>query len=187
MNDAIDLIRRLHEHRAWANENLLDAAGGLSDAQLQQHFPIGQGSIWKSLVHMYAAEWVWLAALEGDDDPLLPGDVRGKIPGNQLGEGGIASLAELRTLWRTLDDRWQKYLAAISPAALDDMVYKVTAVPPVGQRLATRRYDILLHVALHAHYTAAQVVNMLRHAGVEKLPTTMLISLARQESQPTLK
>jgi hypothetical protein len=34
---------------------------------------------------------------------------------------------------------------------------------------------------MHAHYTSAQVVNMLRQLGVENLPETMLISLARRE------
>jgi uncharacterized damage-inducible protein DinB len=37
-----------------------------------------------------------------------------------------------------------------------------------------------MHVCTHAHYTAAQVVNMLRQIGVE-LPETMLITLARKE------
>jgi hypothetical protein len=53
-----------------------------------------------------------------------------------------------------------------------------------GARLATRRSDVLLHVSTHAQYTTAQIVNMLRHVGVQKLPETMLISLARQESPP---
>ena len=45
---------------------------------------------------------------------------------------------------------------------------------------ATRRSEVLLHVCTHAQYTAAQVVNMFRQAGSEKLPDTMLIALARQ-------
>ncbi|HLJ97295.1 MAG TPA: hypothetical protein VKU02_29315 [Gemmataceae bacterium] len=52
----------------------------------------------------------------------------------------------------------------------------------MGKRFGTHRSDVLLHVCTHAHYTAAQVVNMLRHTGMEKLPETMLISLARQEA-----
>jgi hypothetical protein len=60
-------------------------------------------------------------------------------------------------------------------------VYKKSASSGLGKRLATRRADVPLHVCTHAHYTAAQVVNMLRQTGVPKLPETMLISLARQE------
>ena len=79
---AVDLIQRLHQHRAWVNENLLVAASALSEEQRRRDFQIGQGSIWKSLLHLYAAEFVWLEALLGNDDPLLQGDLPGRIPGN---------------------------------------------------------------------------------------------------------
>jgi uncharacterized damage-inducible protein DinB len=180
MTAATGLIERLHQHRAWVNGNLLAAASGLGDEQLRQTFPIGQGSIWKSLVHLYAAEFVWLEALLGNDDPLVRGDLAGRIPGNQLGEGGIASLDELQREWSELQSRWDHYLAKLLPEALDEPVYKIAFSS--GQRLATRRLDVLLHVCTHAQYTTAQVVNMLRHVGVAKLPETMLISLARQEA-----
>src|SRR6185295_1152271 len=87
--NAVDLLRRLHQHRAWVNENLLNAAAQLSDEKLRSPFAIGQGSIWKSLLHLHAAEFVWLEALLGNDDPLMQGDLPGKLPGNQQGEGGI--------------------------------------------------------------------------------------------------
>jgi uncharacterized damage-inducible protein DinB len=181
MQTAVSVIKRLHQHRAWVNKNLLAAAAELSNAQLRQEFAIGQGSVWKSLVHMMAAEYNWLEALIGNDDPLFPGDVRGKLPGNQLGEGGIATFGELREAWQKMEKRWQEYLESMTDASLDDMVAKTSTIMPPGQRLMTRRLDILLHVCTHAHYTAAQVVNMLRQLGVEKLPPTMMISLARQE------
>jgi uncharacterized damage-inducible protein DinB len=180
MATAVSPIQRLHQHRAWANENLVVAAEGLSEEQLKQEFAIGQGSVWKSLVHLYAAEYVWLEALLGNEDPIMQGDLPGKIPGNQLGDGKIASLAELRQKWTQLQERWELYLVELKPEALDELVYKI--VSSTRQRLATRRSDVLLHVATHAHYTSAQVVNMLRQLGVEKLPETMLISLARKEA-----
>ncbi len=89
--NALDSIRRLHEHRAWVNRNLRDAARGLSDESLRKSYPMGQGSIWKSLVHLYAAEYVWLETLLGDERALLPGDVPDKLPGNQQGQVGITS------------------------------------------------------------------------------------------------
>jgi uncharacterized damage-inducible protein DinB len=181
MTNAVDLIQRLHQHRAWVNENLRSAALQLSDEQLRRPFPIGQGSIWKSLVHLYAGEFVWLEALLGNDDPVVRGDLPRQIPGNQLGEGGFATLEELRHEWAQLEERWQRYLAELSPEALDVPVYKWRSAAGQSQRYATRRSDVLLHVCTHAQYTTAQVVNMLRHVGVEKLPDTMLITLARQE------
>jgi len=177
--NAVELLQRLHQHRTWVNGNLLTAAAALSDEQLRSACQIGQGSIWKSLLHLYAAENVWLEALLGNEAFLVPGDLPGKLPGNQQGEGGITGLEELRQKWSSLDQRWADYLAALTPTALQEVVYRKSSL---GQRFGTRRSDVLLHVCTHAHYTAAQVINMLRHAGVEKLPETMLISLARHEA-----
>jgi len=179
MTTAVNIIQRLHQHRAWVNYSLLAAAEALNVEQLRREFAIGQGSVWKSLVHLYAAEFVWLEALLGNDSGLAPGDLPGKIPGNQMGAGAIASLAELREKWSELQGRCDVHLGTLTAEALDEPAYRVAA--STGQRLATKRSDVLLHVAMHAHYTSAQVVNMLRQLGVEKLPETMLISLARKE------
>jgi uncharacterized damage-inducible protein DinB len=177
--NAVEILQRLHQHRAWVNGNLLTAAATLSDEQLRSAFQIGQGSVWKSLVHLYAAEYVWLEALGGNEEFLVTGDVPGKLPGNQQGEGGITALDDLRQKWSALEQRWSGYLASLTPASLEEVVYRKSS--SLG-RLSTRRSDVLLHVCTHAHYTAAQVVNMLRQAAVEKLPETMLISLARHEA-----
>ena len=180
--NATEIIRRLHQHRVWANRQLLTAARQLSTGQLHQEFAIGQGSVWKTLTHLLAAEFVWLAALMGDDDPLLPGDVRGKLPGNQLGESTLGSLDELQTQWRDLEKRWSEYLAQLDEATLDELVYKISTSSGAGQRFGTRRVDVLIHVCTHAQYTTAQLVNMLRQLGQSELPDVMLISLARRET-----
>jgi uncharacterized damage-inducible protein DinB len=159
----------------------LEAVAPLSDENLRRPMFIGQGSIWKSLTHLLAAEYVWLEALLGNDDPLLPGDLRGKLPGNQEGEAPISTLEELRSRWRALDSRWSAYLSKLTDAALDETVYKTSTSSGFGKRHGTRRADVLLHVCTHAQYTTAQLVNMLRQLGVAPLPEVMLISLARAE------
>jgi len=179
--NAVELLQRLHQHRAWVNGNLLAAAATLSPEQLRSAFPIGQGSIWKSLLHLYAAEFVWLETLLGSEEFLTPGDVAGKLPGNQQGEGGVTDLDDLRRKWSEVEKRWTTYLANLSATALEEVVYRKSA--SLGARLGIRRGDVLLHVCTHAQYTVAQVVNMLRHAGVERLPETMLISLVRSEAK----
>jgi uncharacterized damage-inducible protein DinB len=143
MNNSVSIIQRLHQHRSWTNQNLLNAASTLTDEQLRQPFQIGQGSIWKSLSHLYAAEFVWLEALNGHEKSLVPGDSPGHLPGNQLGEGGITSFDELKQKWTELQQRWDKYLAELTPVSLDDAVTRVSST---GQRFATRRSDVLLHV-----------------------------------------
>ena len=119
-----------------------------------------------------------------NDEPFHPcqGDLPGKLPGNQMGENRIAGLNELLTLWAALEQRWSDYLLDLNPDSLEDVVYKKSTSVLVGNRFGTRRSDILLHVCTHAQYTTAQIINMLRQCGVEKLPDTMLILMARQEA-----
>lgn len=178
--NAIDLLKRLHQHRAWVNGNLLTSAATLSPEQLRKEFQIGQGSIWQSLLHLYGAEYLWLETLLGNEEFLVPGDLPGKLTGNQQGEGGITDLADLRLNWSELEKRWTGYLAGLSSDALQEIVHRKS--PRFG-RIAICRSDVLLHVCTHAQYTAAQVVNMLRHIGMENLPATMLFSLAMQEAK----
>jgi uncharacterized damage-inducible protein DinB len=180
--DTIRLIKRLHQHRAWANGNLLTAAAQLSDEQLHATFEIGQGSIWKSLVHMHAAEFVWLETLLGNETALFPGDLPGMIPGNQQGEGGIKDLSDLREKSAAQEQRWTAYLAGLSPDSLDEVIHRSRQVGGQTVRFGCRCSDALLHVCTHAHYTTAQVVNTLRHCGLEKLPEVMLIAMARMEA-----
>lgn len=180
--NACDLIRRLYHHRQWVNQKLLEAARSLTDEQLRQSFAIGQGSVWKTLTHLYAAEYVWLEALLGNESPLLPGDVLGKLPGNQEGEGAIGSLDELTSKWESLDQRWGQYLSALCDESLGETVYKTSTSSGLGKCHGTSRADVLLHVCTHAQYTTAQLVNMLRQLGQTELPDVMLISLARQGS-----
>lgn len=179
MKTAVELIRRLHQHRDWVNRQLLAAAESLSSEQLHQVFEIGQGSVWKTLTHLYAAEYVWLEALQGNENPVAPGDSPDKLPGNQESATAAATLSELCEWWLELNRRWSQYLDSLHPDQLDEMVCKISSLS--GTRADTRRSDILLHVCTHAQYTTAQLMNMLRHLGVKQLPDPMLITLARQE------
>ncbi|QDU97186.1 DinB family protein [Lignipirellula cremea] len=182
MTTAVLLIRRLHQHRNWVNQHLLAAAADLDEEPLRRTFAIGQGSIWASLLHLYAAEYVWLETLQGNQSGLLPGDLPGKLPGNQQGTGGVTGMAELQRDWAALQVRWEEYLDSLTDKQLEQPVYRASSRVNSGQPIATSRSDVLLHVCTHAQYTTAQVVNMFRQCGVESLPPTMLIALARQEA-----
>lgn len=180
--NAADLIRRLHQHRMWVNRRLLQAVQPLSENQLRQSFAIGQGSVWRTLTHLLAAEYVWLEALLGNESPVMPGDAPGKLPGNQEGDGAIRTLEELASKWHELEQRWNQYLGTLTVDDLDEAIYKTSTSSGLGKRHATKRADVLIHVCTHAQYTTAQLNNMLRQLGVTTPPDVMLISMARQEA-----
>ena len=178
---SVSLIIRLHEHRRWVNQSLMESVQMLSEEELVREFAIGQGSIWQSLLHLYGAEYVWLESLLGDENPLVPGDREGEIPGNQKAEGAMQTMSELQQNWEILEQRWKKYLTHITEQMLDGVINKCSSSSGEGRIHQTSCRDVLLHVCTHAHYTAAQVVNMLRQSGVAPLPDLMLITLARTQ------
>jgi uncharacterized damage-inducible protein DinB len=179
--DSVFAVRRMHEHRVWADRLIFEAASKLAEEGLHREFPIGQGSVWKSLCHMWGAETVWIGAVEGDESCVPPGDDPTKIPGNQLGLDGMKSLSELGSRWEELHGRWGNWLGNLTAEQLEKPVWRKSYLFNPPKRVQTGCYDVHLHVCLHAHWTAAQVVNMLRSLGVQPLPNVMHISMARQQ------
>lgn len=164
---SLDVIRRLHGHRAWVSAQLMNAAEMLTEVQLHRSFEIGRGSVWASLVHLYAAELNWLEAIEGNQNPAL------------LGDNAFDSLPQLEPAWAALEGRWRSLLSSLTESELPRMVAKVSG----GKLQATPLVDVLLHVCTHAHYTTAQTVNMLRRLGIPptERPDNMLITMSRRE------
>jgi len=178
---SIATSQRLHQHRHWTNQNVLETARSLDSQELHQRFLIGQGSVWATLLHLMAAEYVWLAALQGEKTPLMPGDLPDELPGNQAAEGCIKSLEELLARWRALDARWDDFLHSLNESDLSKPVKKVSTSSQKGKETQTSAEDVLLHVCTHAQYTTAQIINMFRQLDVNQDTKTMLITMAREE------
>jgi uncharacterized damage-inducible protein DinB len=145
------------------NDKLRRIAGELTDAQLRQRLGIGMGTPWATLVHLYAAEHVWLDAVTGGGSLPVPCD------------DSFDNLEQLLIAWEALERRWQRFLDDLTPGRLmADVTRKGVTTPAL---------DVLIHVCTHAQYTTAQLVNMLRQLGVPsaKLPDCMMITLSRAE------
>src|SRR5262249_20993984 len=92
---------------AWCNRQLLHACRPLSAEQLHAPFEIGQGSVWRSLVHLLAADSLWLDAFEGRPDSPAPC------------EADFKDLQELADRWADLDRRWLDALARLDGSDLE--------------------------------------------------------------------
>ncbi|UCC32325.1 MAG: DinB family protein, partial [Phycisphaerales bacterium] len=58
-------IRELFAYNDWGRDRLMAIAEGLSDAQLDCPFEVGEGSLRKTLEHLFGAEWTWLERCRG--------------------------------------------------------------------------------------------------------------------------
>ncbi|HEX6983927.1 MAG TPA: hypothetical protein VF170_01060 [Planctomycetaceae bacterium] len=135
--DSLALIHRLHEHRSHVNRPPLDAAYGLGEEELRRSFDIGQGGPLADADAPLPGRCAWPGALLGDPGAVPPAICRENyraagLPGSQKGEGGVRSIAGLRTGWEELEGRWQAYLGGLTPEILDETMYRVSTSSGAG-------------------------------------------------------
>lgn len=147
-----DAIAILLAHCRSADEDLLAALRDLTREQLDRSFEMGPGSIRATFEHN-------LGALRGWADVYANRPRRAWLP-----DEGPFTIEQLETLTAELHDDWADIADKFQ---LGEVIER-----PRGD--STRRFTrahILVHVTTHSMHHRAQMINMLRHAGVEKLPT----------------
>lgn len=151
-NVTTDLAGILLAHSRAADRELFEACRGLSEAQLDQPFAMGPGSIRAILMHNIGAVQVWA-------DAYAERPRRGWLP-----DEGSKPLSELERLAEAAHDEWAE-IAGKYP--LDTVLSRERD----GRTQRFTRAHIIAHVTTHSIHHRAQAINMLRQLGVEKRPT----------------
>ena len=74
--NSLPLLVRLFEYSDWANAQVLSAAAGLSDEQLDRPLEIGPGpgTLRRVLMHTWAGEDMWLRRWQGEIEARWPAE-----------------------------------------------------------------------------------------------------------------
>ncbi|HLZ70592.1 MAG TPA: DinB family protein [Dehalococcoidia bacterium] len=96
--DAMDTLRELFRHHAWATLRLVEYCASLPAAALREPATGAYGPILPTLVHLVAAEQRYLSRLPGEP------------PRTPLREGMEPPLAELRAIVEEQAQRWEALL-----------------------------------------------------------------------------
>ena len=147
-----DHVLLLVEHARWGETELLDAAAGLSDEQLDRPFEMSLGSFRKVVTHTIGAGRSWV-------DVYREAEMR-----PWLGDEGPFSVPELRDLMMSTYDQWVAALRELDRT-------KIVERERDGKRFSISRPEIVTHVFTHAAHHRAHCINMLRQMGVDPLPT----------------
>jgi uncharacterized damage-inducible protein DinB len=157
-------IRHLLIYGNRAQERIFDAVAALSDAQLDQPFEMGVGSIRKTLLHIrFAEQWWQQNWIDGPGKPFP-----------ELDEATPA--ADVRRLWQETISRRDSYVAALREAELNRIV-EAHPRPDV-----VRKFPLgvtLLQTFHHGVHHRAQAVNMIRRVGGELVELDYMMSLRR--------
>jgi uncharacterized damage-inducible protein DinB len=137
-------LRRLFDHMAWADRELVGALDGDS---------VAPAEALREYVHILGADEVWLARLERRSAAVAVWPTM--------------EMPQVREFVRALHAGYAGYLARLDAAALAEMVPYTNSA---GLSFETSVQDILLHVSLHAQYHRGRVNLLLRGAGLAPAP-----------------
>ncbi|MEQ9095978.1 MAG: DinB family protein [Phycisphaerales bacterium] len=160
-----DVAAILLAHGRSADEELLATCRPLSDAQLDQHFEMGPGSLRKVLMHNLGAVRIWADIYRGEGmRPWLP-------------EEGDMDVPAMESTARALHDEWTDLAGRFD---LGEMIERTVN----GSIRRHTRAHIIAHVTTHSVHHRAQAINMLRKLGVEQRPTGSVLSWVYEHLKP---
>jgi len=144
-----ETLRTHIDYTTWASDCMVKAAAALSPEELTRDFGTAAKSVLGTLVHIYAADRVWLARFKGE------------APSTFVDEADY-QLAVLQNDWPALLDRWKQYAAALTDeAALERLAYSDLQGNPFSQPV----WQLVLHVVNHGTHHRGQVSGFLRTMG----------------------
>lgn len=164
-------LRDLFGYGLWANRCVWDTAADVNDEQLDRSFELGEGSLRKTLAHIYGAERAWHERCAGPEAEALP---RGRE---------THSLAEIREATGRISRVRDDWLASFSNADLDREI----AYDKDGHTYAHPLSDVLLHVCNHGMHHRAQALNMLRRMGKKVPVIDLLIMRMKEAGRPAMR
>jgi len=154
---SVDTLRLQLDYSAWASQRLLDAAAKLSAEELNRDFQTADKTVLDTLVHVYAADRIWLARVLGQQRSFRDPEDR--------------DLALLQTEWPALHERWKLWLRDFTDG---DVTRVIDYQDLKGRAYSQPVWQILLHVVNHGTHHRGQVSGFLRSMGHTPPPLDLI-------------
>jgi uncharacterized damage-inducible protein DinB len=159
-----EVVSLFHYDR-WATDAQLIALDQLTQEQYTKDLASSHGGLRGTLVHIYAAQWIWLKRWKGESPTAL------------VAASEIPTLNMLRERWTVLRNEMNEFATALTQEKLKaPLTYKDTKGAAYSQPLS----DQIRHVINHSTYHRGQITTMLRQLGVMPPASIDLISYYRQ-------
>lgn len=163
-------LHTLIDYHYWARDRLLDAAERLTPEQFTRDLGNSFPSIRDTLVHIYAAEWVWCCRWEGESPQVTPDP------------NAFPDVATVRSTWKAHEERLRSILDGLGePGIHRPIVYRTTN----GKPHAPLFWQMLQHVVNHASYHRGQVTAMIRQLKASPPKSMDLIAFHRERGTAT--
>jgi len=163
MSVSADTLRLHLDYSSWASQRLLKMVAGLTPEELTRDFKTSDKNVLETLVHVFAADRIWLSRIQGNSPAALvnPED---------------RQLVALQQQWPALQKQWEQWAA---PLTDQDVQAKIAYRDMKGNPWEQPLWQILLHVVNHGTHHRGQVSGFLRTMG-HTPPALDLIAFYRE-------
>jgi len=159
-----DILRSHLAYTAWASRRIVAAAAKLSPEEQTRNFQTADKSVLGTLVHIYAADRVWLSRLTGATPAAFVTEADYQFP-------------VLENDWPALLDRWQAWARSLTDEGTQVVLaYQDTKGNPYRQPI----WQLILHVVNHGTHHRGQVSGFLRALGHTPPPLDLVAYFREQ-------
>ncbi len=145
-----ELLRTHIDYTAWASGRQVEAAGQLTPEELTHDFGSADKSVLGTLVHVFAADRIWMSRIAGDP------------PAKFIDPERDMHLSVLQDAWPPLLKKWQEWASSLTDELVEaDITWK----DPKGNSLSMPTYQLVLHVVNHGTHHRGQGSGFLRALG----------------------
>ncbi len=170
-----DDIALLYEYDRWANNRVIGSASALEREQFTRDLGGAFRSVRDTLVHILAAEWIWVTYWKhpSPGEAILP-ELR-KRRETLFNPTLFPDLATVKSKWAEIEQDQADFVAALTDADLEKVL------PSRGGNLSLAH--LMQHLANHSTYHRGQLSLMMRQLHAEPAPTDFHIFLTEKRSQ----
>jgi uncharacterized damage-inducible protein DinB len=155
-------IDQLYRYNKWANDSVLNAVASLSAEQLTRRLEGSFSSVRDTLVHLMAAEWIWLRRWKGVSPRAL------------LEPAEFPDFAALKSKWAEIQSEQMDFVNQLTDQALEQIIAYTNVANQPGRFPLGR---LMQHVANHSTYHRGQITNFLRQLGAQPVATDFIVYL----------
>ncbi|HTR81911.1 MAG TPA: DinB family protein [Bacteroidota bacterium] len=157
-------IRLLYEFNYWAKARMLGVVESLPEEDLYKDFKTSFKGIHGTLVHLCAAENVWLQRFTGNPSPKF------------LKVDDLPKYADVKAKWLEVENGMLAYISSLTEERLVETFSFVTSD---GKSISNLRWHTLQHLVNHGTYHRGQITSLIRQLGGTPVSTD-LIAFYRQ-------
>ena len=153
-------IQQLYQYNKWANARVLRSVAPLSTEELTRQLGGSFPSVRDTLVHIMAADWIWLRRWKGVSPRAL------------FDAAEFPDLDAVKTKWSEIETEQMDFVDRTTDESLKEIITYVNTRNQTWQYPLGR---LMQHLINHSSYHRGQIANFLRQLGAQPAATDFLI------------